>query len=564
MYERIRLERYVGDGYSVAVVNIRQSPDKILGQVRLIADQVVFAALADLSSPDGRRRWARAASGPGRPSANDLLRALDDLLPDLAAVLEERMQTKLDPVKMLLGDVELELWHSKDRIPWLSVPINGHHEHLRFGSMAAKRWLAARLFELEGKPPSSGQIANLSRLLEYHALQGPDHPVSTRLTQHDGYIYLDLGDATHQAVEIGPNGWRLVNDPPVRFLRPAGLAPLPTPERGGSLASLRPYINVGSAHEFALVIAWLAAAFRPQGPYPILVIQGEQGTAKSTVSRVLRALVDPNTSPIRSEPRELQDLMIAATHAWVLAFDNLSRLTPTLSDALCRLATGGGLSSRKRYTDDDEVLFQTQRPIILNGIAALASRPDLLDRALVLELPVIPKHQRRDEAGFWTAFSDAQPQLLGALLDAVSVALRRLPYVQLPELPRMADFATWATAAEPGLGLANGSFLAAYAHNQEVARGLVLESSPVAVAITKLVEQRPRWEGTASELLILLEQSGPAEERRQRLRSSGWPKNPRGLSEELKRVQPVLRELGIIVERGRSKHGSAICISTET
>ena len=165
---------------------------------------------------------------------------------------------------------------------------------------------------------------------------------------------------------------------------------------------------------------------------------GEQGSAKSTTARVLRALVDPSTAPLRSEPRELRDLMIAASNAWVISLDNISRVPYWLSDALCRLSTGGGFSTRELYTDRDETLFDAQRPLILNGIEELAVRGDLLDRCLILYLPCIPEEKRRAELTFWDEFESERPAILGATLGAVSGALRRLPKVKLTEMPRMA------------------------------------------------------------------------------------------------------------------------------
>src|SRR5437868_13535290 len=94
------------------------------------------------------------------------------------------------------------------------------------------------------------------------------------------------------------------------------------------------------------------AAFRPTGPYPILMLQGEQGTAKSTTTRILRSLIDPNVSPLRTVPRNERDLMIAATNSWAQCFDNLSHIPLWFADALCRLATGGGFATRKLRTDE--------------------------------------------------------------------------------------------------------------------------------------------------------------------------------------------------------------------
>jgi hypothetical protein len=224
-------------------------------------------------------------------------------------------------------------------------------------------------------------------------------------------IYLDLCDRDWRAVEIGPDGWRIIANPPIRVRRTAGMLPLPQPEPGGSIEMLRPFLNVRKTDDrdprFVLAVAWLLAALHPRGPYPILGLVGEQGTAKSFFARVMRKLVDPNSAPLRSLPREDRDLFIAAINGHVIAFDNISGLLDWLSDSLCRLATGGGFATRQLWTDGDEVLFFAMRPIILNGIEDFVSRPDLADRAILLMLEEIGEDQRRSETDLWAAFEVA-------------------------------------------------------------------------------------------------------------------------------------------------------------
>ena len=190
------------------------------------------------------------------------------------------------------------------------------------------------------------------------------------------------------------------------------------------------------------------AALRHGGPYPLLAVSGEQGSAKTVFSKVLRALIDPNAAPVRTAPREERDLFIAAGNGHLLAFDNLSDLPAWISDALCRLASGGSFAVRQLYTDRDEVLFQAARPIILNGIEDVIARPDLADRAIFLTLPHLQEERRRAEKEIWRHFELAQPHILGALLDAASHGLRALPEVRLEQLPRMADFALWRRRAK--------------------------------------------------------------------------------------------------------------------
>ena len=200
-----------------------------------------------------------------------------------------------------------------------------------------------------------------------------------------------------------------------------------------------------------LVVAWALACLRNRGPYPVIVLSGEQGSAKSTFSAILRALLDPNTAPLRALPREDRDLFIAASNGHVLAFDNVSGLPAWISDTLCRLATGGGFAVRQLYSDQDEVLFDAARPVILNGIEDIVTRPDLADRAVFLTLEPIPEERRRPEQELWAAFEAERPRILGVLLDAVAKGWPSCRSTKLDKLPRMADFALWATACETAL-----------------------------------------------------------------------------------------------------------------
>ena len=163
----------------------------------------------------------------------------------------------------------------------------------------------------------------------------------------------------------------MLTEAPVRFRRARGMEPLPVPIHGGSLDELRPFTPVADDASWILLKSWLVAAYRPSGPYPLLVLQGPQGSAKTSVGRTLRSLIDPNVAPLRAEPKEERDLMIAGTNGWCVAIDNISYLQPWLSDALCRLATGGGFSTRQLYSDDEEKIFAAMRPTILTESKSL-------------------------------------------------------------------------------------------------------------------------------------------------------------------------------------------------
>ena len=387
----------------------------------------------------------------------------------------------------------------------------------------------------------------------------PERVVHIRVGGLDGRLYLDLGDATWRAVEIDATGWRVIDNPPVRFRRAAGMQPLPVPVAGGSIEVLRSFLNVRSDNDFVLVVAWALACLRNRGPYPVIVLSGEQGSAKSTFSAILRALLDPNTAPLRALPREDRDLFIAASNGHVLAFDNVSGLPGWISDTLCRLATGGGFAVRQLYTDQDEVLFDAARPVILNGIEEIVTRPDLADRAVFLTLEPIPEEHRRPEQELWAAFDAERPRILGVLLDAVVVGLKRLPETRLEKLPRMADFALWATACETALWPA-GTFWSAYCGNRDEAVEGVIDADPIATAVRAVMATRTVWTGTASDLLGAL-----AEVAGERVaKSKTWPDGPRALAGRLRRAATFLRKIGIEIGFGREGRARTRTISITT
>jgi hypothetical protein len=322
------------------------------------------------------------------------------------------------------------------------------------------------------------------------------------------------------------------------------MLPLPVPERGGSIEALRSFLNLSNHNDFVLVVAWLLAASRPGGPYPLLAISGEQGTAKTVLSKLLRALVDPNVAAVRALPREERELMIAADNGHVLAFDNLSGLSPWLSDALCRLASGGSFAVRRLYTDDEEVLFKAARPTLLNGIEDVIGRSDLADRAIFLTLEPIGEEQRRSEIELWREFELARPAILGALLDAAVHGLRTIGSVQLARLPRMADFVLWATACETGLWPA-GTFACAYTANRKAAIEGMIDTDPLAACVRELMSERSSWTGSAADLLRIVQRASQTAD------NTGWPKNPRALAGHLRRAQTFLRALGVDVTFSR-------------
>jgi len=448
---------------------------------------------------------------------------------------------------------EATLWHTPDNDGFATIDVGDHREHWAIKSKAFRQWVQRLFYRANGKACNAQALQDALGVIEGQAIfDGVQHQTFVRVAQHEGEVFIDLADDKWQAIKITPQGVKSVSDPPVKFRRPKAMLPLPMPIKGGKVSDLRQFINVADP-AWPLITGWMVQAFYPQGPYPSLCLSAEQGSGKSTASRVLRSLIDPNTSPLRAEPRDPRDLMIAAANGWVVSFDNLSHVPAWLSDALCRLSTGGGFSTRMLYENDQEMIFDAMRPSILNGIEEISTRSDLIDRSIIVSLPSIPENRRRPEKEFWATFEAARPAIFGALLSAVGVAMRNLPTTTLECLPRMADFALLATAAEPKLGLKPGEFMAAYQGNRADANTLAIEACPISRFVLDLATTEA-WQGTAAELLAELDHQAGFDDRH-KFRPKGWPSGPRPLAGILKRLAPNLRRAGIMIDFSQETTG---------
>ncbi len=465
---------------------------------------------------------------------------------------KKKRESKTDKlVNLALG--EFDLFHDKDLKAYATIQKDEHSETYPLRSKAFRTRLSGLFWEQYAEGIGGQIVQDALGTLEGQAIHGePCYPVYVRLAESGGNIYLDLGNEKYDVVEITPDGWTVLgNQNVVKFRRPAGMAALPYPKEGGCIEILNRYVNLANQEDWPLIVGFILGCFHPSGPYPILAVTGEQGSAKSTLLKVIKAITDPSTAPLRSTPKNLRDLAISANNSWALAFDNLSDIPGWLSDGLCRLATGGGLATRTLYTDDDETIFNVKRPVMLNGIDNVIRKHDLADRAIIISLGVIQEERRIPEKKFWEDFGGDSPKILGAILDAVSSVLKTIETIHLASHPRMADFAKWVTAAEKVLGWKEKTFLNIYRLNIREITSLTLDADLVGTAVSVFMEDKTEWKGTATELLDALENA--ANERTKK--AKGWPGAPQVLSGKLKRSATALRthKISVIFPQRTSK-----------
>ncbi len=412
--------------------------------------------------------------------------------------------------------------------------------HLPIDASEVKDWIRRGYQEAHDYCLSTAlldQVISLAR--EDARIQNRRYETAIRVARHAGRLFLDLGTNDGHLICISPGSWKVLpgNTFPFRFIRPPGMLPLPLPVSNGSLRKLEGFIP-GDDRTQRLTIAFALACLAALPHDPLLVISGPQGSGKTTLTQIIQKCVDPQAAGIRVFPKNGEDLFTAAQHCHVLAFDNLSNLKGDDSDLLCALSTGAAFNRRRMYTQGQEHALVAVRPVILNSITDLASRPDLVERSLGITLIQPDPHDRERQEALLARLEPLIPSILGGMLDALAYALDQ-PEPEGP-LHRLADFSSLVLRAEPFLGWPAGIILRDLEGAQQELYQAALESYEWFNPLWDWLQDQP-WDGPANELLAQLRklvQPGP-----------NWPENPVVFGKQLSRLEPALRSRGIGVER---------------
>ncbi|MEU6160941.1 ATP-binding protein [Streptomyces sp. NPDC047130] len=389
-------------------------------------------------------------------------------------------------------------------------------------------------------------------LIEALALSEDVQDVHIRVAPgFDGATWLDLGRNDGQSVRIHPTGWDItVPDPREvcwRRTQLTGELPLPAKDTDGKgIDRLLQLCNFANAETECLAVAWLIGCLGPSVPVPAPFLTGPQGAGKSTGGRMLVRIVEGMSGDLRRAPKDEENLIAAVAAGWVTALDNLSHMTPDLSDAMCCIVTGAENVKRALYTDGDVVRARYRRPMLLTGIDVGVIRPDLAERLLPLRLER-PK-VRRTEAELWTEYEEALPVILGSLLD-LTVKVRAAE-AETPTDLRMADFAHLCAQFDAATGL---GALAAYRRSLDDLNDDVIEGDLLAQTVLKhanSMEPGTVQQMTSTEWLSYLSRLYSGDELRPLPR--GWPTTGKVLSDRLKRLQPTLAARGLLIDWGRT------------
>jgi putative DNA primase/helicase len=439
------------------------------------------------------------------------------------------------------------VWHAPNGAGYASVRVEEHWENYRIKSNAFEQWVRAEygrqnqvkigeqwIPQVPGTQALRDAIATLE---SYAKFRGKQFQPAVRVGGNREVIYLDLGGPEWNAVEITAQGWRVVNQPNVAFIRTGTMLPMPVPLPGGSINELRTLLNVQRS-DFVLVVGWLLQAMNPIGPYPLIDAHGLSEAGKTWLCKQILRVVDPNSTGLR-KAKKVEDLLIAARNNWTIGFDNLSWMSTDWADTLCMLATGIATGGRALYTDDEEHTFTVQRPVLFNGIPVdLTERSDLASRTIKLEIPEITK--RRTEYDLEKEFEAIWPRVLGALLDGLVGALAGWEAIEADDPARLIDFEKFAEAGCRAMGFDKWEFVEAYKSNRHGSMLVAAEASAVGRAIVAFLKaNRKGFRGQISALYKKLEMY------RGNAHWNDWPRSPTKLSSELSRVSKPLAALNI-------------------
>ena len=423
------------------------------------------------------------------------------------------------------------------------------------------RWLRNLMWQNEQRSATREGLSQAAGTLGAMALATGDvRELHVRSAWHDEGLFVEL--AKGRVVRIDAQGWRMVENPPVLFRRFVNLKPLPDPVRGGDIDTLVDRMPLKSERYRRLVTAYIVTGLLPQISRPMLLTTGGQGGGKTTLNRIIKCTVDPTTpETIRLDPRET---LQKASHCAVVLLDNCSYLRDSAIDTLCRLVTGEGDSKRKLYSDDDDIIYEMRRLILLNAINSPADRPDFLDRCLCVDLERISPDERIPERKLWAAFNAGHPQWLGAMFDLLGRAISLHDTLDLPSLPRLADWGEWAASVYEATDWGAETFMSDWKENVAAQHEAVLEGSLLLQVVLWFMDGRDRWQGAPNELLGKLQLE--ADDRNLDIaRDKTFPKTPDWLWRRMKELLPALSAHGVEASRAtRSKTRDIVLRNTST
>ncbi len=470
-------------------------------------------------------------------------------------------ETESQIIIKLVKQNDALLFHDTANNVYAAITVDGHKEVWSLESKDFSMWLNGLYYNSLGKPPRKDGISQAVAVLSAEARFGNKEaiPLSNRVAKIDNTFWYSLSNSKWQAVKITEDGWSVEDNPPILFNRFRHQIAQVEPKSNGNIYKIFDYINIKDNR--TLFLCWLVSCFVSEIPHAMPIFFGEKGAAKSTSCMLLKKLIDPSALETLTIQNNVRSMAVNLQQHWFLPFDNVSQISEEISDTLCRAITGGGIQQRKLFSDADDYIFTFKRCIALNGINNVATRPDLLDRAILVELSRISENNRRELSEILKNFDNDLPLILGSVFDILSKAMKIYPTVKLEKLPRMADFARWGYAIGEALGNLGQVFLDEYRINYDRQNIEAINSDVVAVLMIDFMKDRENWTGRVSDLWNQLAMLAPNLGIKTNIKA--FPAQPNTLSRRLNGLRSNLELVGISFTTESKSDATYITINNE-
>ena len=461
-------------------------------------------------------------------------------------------ETQAQLLLSIAESIGAEYFRSDTGDLFAAIPVNEHREISALDSKGFSTWIQRLYYKKVNRPVGSEAVKQALAVLMAKAQYDCETPVTlhTRVAGDSREIWYDLSNEKWQTVRITPEKWEIVDNPPLMFRRYKHQKAQITPIPGGDVRKILNHVNLKGNE--VLFLCWLISCFVPSIPHAMPIFYGEKGAAKSTACEFTKAVIDPSTLETLTLQNDPRTLVVNFQQHWYLAFDNVSYINADTSDALCRAITGGGIQQRKLHTNEEDVIFSFRRCLAVNGINNAATRPDLLDRSILLELQRLSESERRELSEIKAAFEADLPAILGGIFDTLSKAMVFMPFIVLDKLPRMADFTKWGYAIGEALGKGLGqNFLSEYADNRQTQNDEAIANDTTATLIVELMrkmneQKQEKWEDSVAKLLAELKQT--AWENEIVINNKKFPQDPTRLSKKIRAIRSNLEAVGINIK----------------
>jgi len=526
---------------------------KLLGEIYGFAESGTICEIKQLLKTDRFIEWDLRLADVLRDSANTQSALKQKNAGEGEIDNKNVVQIALDLIKD-----RAKLFHSPapDGSEYASIPSKngGVMTTHPVASTEFKKWVTGEYYR-DVKEGLTGESMN-TILATVHAIaahDSPELPVSKqRIACYEGRYYLYLADDSQTVIEYSATGWHVCENSPVKFIFDKYKSALPIPRSSdGKIDTLWDLARINNTPDQLVVTAVLVKALVPGGTDPILAISGYAGSGKTTTANCLRSMVDPFTKgKVLAKIPEIDHIAIHAMQRRILAIDNISHITADQSDTLCNVSTGGGFSKRTLFSDSEETILDVQNLTILTSIGNVVTKPDLLERSIVIDMSRITDDERESESSLSHGLELHHSAILGGLLNITVAALHHRDNSEPPRYSRMVEFTHLGEGIERYLDYPHGSMKSRMAVGVQIANEIAIESSPVASIIREWMGGDGKWEGTTAELLNILKTHAAKSEL-----AGTLPKTANSLGGELKKCESALAQCCIVIEDFRESLG---------